>query len=144
MNRPAIHDLLDTLLSTWYHKAAAWAPPGRLSSETCTLCHTSTVAEVIDIAEWPHDLIHDLVTAIDRAIIEISESFSDECPETPVDDARVLCAFTAVRTKLADHADDLVDVLTECVEPKLTHYVYWQSDLVMGKVGAWSEEFPSR
>jgi len=144
VNRPAIDDLMDTLLSTWYHKVAAWVPPGRLSGETCTLCRTSTVADVIDIAGWPHDLIHELVTAVDRAIIEISESFADDGVEALPDASVVPCAMAAVHATIAEHADDLVDVLTECVEPKVSEYVSAQSDRVVSSMPAWSEEFPLR
>ncbi len=142
MNPPAIRDLMDTLLSAWYHKAAAWAPPGRLSSDTCSHCPHSMLADFIDVAVWPHDLMHELVTSLDTGVSEISEGLFGEGLETLSEEARMALAVAAVRSTLTEHADDLVDVLTECVEPRLSAYVSGQRDVVVGSVPAWSEEFP--
>jgi len=144
VNPPEIRDLMDTLLSAWYHKAASWAPPGRLSGDTCSLCPDSLLAEHIDVAVWPHDLMHELVTALDTGVTEISESFLGDGPGIPSEASRVALAVAAVRSTLTEHADDLVDVLTECVEPRLSAYVSGQRDVVMGCVPAWSEEFLGR
>lgn len=145
MNRPAIHDLLGTILSTWYQTAAAWVPPGVLSEHTCDTCSTSLLADAVDVAAWPHDLMHDLATALNRAVEEISESWADDgCSDGLDEDGRMLCVFTLVRTTVMEHREDLLDVLAECVEPTLADYLEAETIRGIASLGEWSNGNPGR
>lgn len=115
MNRPAIDDLLGSILSTWYESVAEWAPPGQLSPMTCTQCRSSLLSEIMDVAWWPHDLMHQLSTALDSAVETISES------QHPSD------ARDHVFTHLSTQMVDVVDVLNECVTPRLDEWISSQA-----------------
>lgn len=145
VNRPAIHDLLGSILSTWYQRAAAWAPPGWLSAHTCETCSTSLLADAIDVAVWPHDLMHDLASSLNTGVMQISESWAEDgCEDGLDEDGRMLCVFTLVRTTIIDHRDDVLDVLNECVEPRMSEYLAAESTRGIDEFAAWSEEQPGR
>ncbi|MEQ1736289.1 MAG: hypothetical protein ABL886_07800 [Rhodoglobus sp.] len=123
MNPRAIDDLLSTMLAGFYRSAAAWTPPGRLSDRTCVTCSTSLLSEAIDTWRWPHDLMHDLTTSLTTVVAQIADSFADadQCGLSPGE--AELPAVVLVRSALAQHRLDVLDVLAECVEPRLDAYV---------------------
>lgn len=86
-------------------------PPGQLSAATCTSCRESLLAEVLDVSAWPHDLMHQLNASLNSAIETIAETHF-------VDDAR-----DNVKTHLIAQAGDLLDVLHECVTPRLDDWI---------------------
>ncbi len=117
MNRSAIDDLLGGILSGWYESVADWVPPGHASARTCTTCGSSILADVVDVADWPHDLMHQLAGAVETAFLQILDSLVPP----PV------ASYDAVRRFMVDwlggNSDDLLDVLRECVAPKLDEWV---------------------
>ena len=115
MNRPAIDDLLGSILSTWYESVAEWMPPGQLSAATCTSCRASLLGSVVELAAWPHDLMHQLSASLDSAIETIAET-------QPVDAAR-----DHVQAHLMGQTSDLMDVLNECVTPRLDDWISAQA-----------------
>ncbi len=124
MNRPAIHDLLGTILSGWYARVAEWVPPGRLGPHTCTACTDSLLARVVDSRAWPHDLIHQLAVDLTEAAEEIADSMAEDLLAvggTLRDEDRR--ARRIVLATIAEHADDITDVLHECVTPRLDRHV---------------------
>jgi len=137
VNRPAIDDLLASILSSWYESVAEWMPPGQLSAATCSSCRGSALADVISIGEWPHDLMHQLATQYEEAIGIISESLEAETdPEIVAKrDAHALgcpdgiagCVRAHVISELHDQRADLLDVLCECVTPRLDEWVSSQA-----------------
>lgn len=137
MNRPAIDDLLGSILSTWYESVAEWMPPGQLSAVTCISCRSSALAAVITVGEWPHELMHQLASAYDEAIIIVTESLETEteteivakrdahareCP-LPIGE----CVRQHVTSEIASQATDLLDVLNECVTPRLDDWISSQA-----------------
>lgn len=121
MNSRAIDDLLGTILTQWYGAVALWESPGLLTDSTCAACRSSLVASAIDVSAWPHDLIHRLNADLQATIAQVSASIAEEEAGCPSGDHR--CAQELVTAGLVDHADDLLDVLNECVAPKLDRYV---------------------
>lgn len=121
MNSRAIDDLLGTILTQWYGAVALWEAPGVLTDGTCASCRSSLVASAIDVTAWPHDLIHRLNAELQMAITQVSASIAEEESGCPSGDHR--CAEELVSSALVDHADDLLDVLNECVAPTLDRYV---------------------
>ena len=124
MNRPAISDLLGTILSGWYASVAEWVPPGRLGPHTCTACSDSLLARVVDVRAWPHDLIHQLAVDLTEAAEEIADSMAEDLLAvggTLRDEDRR--ARRIVLATIAEHADDITDVLGECVTPRLDRHV---------------------
>lgn len=121
MNSRAIDDLLGTILTQWYGAAALWEAPGALTDATCAPCTSSLVASAIDVTAWPHDLIHRLDSELHTVVTHVSASIAEEETGCPAGDHR--CAQELVSAALVDHADDLLDVLMECVAPKLDRYV---------------------
>ncbi|MGX5682083.1 hypothetical protein [Schumannella luteola] len=63
------------------------------------------------MADWPHDLIHQLASTLDSLTLQVfdsltvSRSFED------------VCDYIASRVRA--NADDLRDVLAECVDPRV-------------------------
>jgi hypothetical protein len=121
MNSRAIDDLLGTILSQWYGTVALWEAPGDLTDGTCGPCRSSLVSSAIDVTAWPHDLIHRLDSELHTAITHVSASIAEEESGCPSGDHR--CAQELVGAALVEHTDDLLDVLNECVVPKLDRYV---------------------
>ena len=121
MNSRAIDDLLGTILTQWYGAVALWEAPGMLTDGTCTRCRSSLVTAAIDVTAWPHDLIHRLDTELHAAITHVGASIEEEGAGGLKADHRG--ARQLVGLALVDHADDLLDVLNECVAPKLDRYV---------------------
>ncbi|MFM9876346.1 MAG: hypothetical protein ACKVOG_00650 [Rhodoglobus sp.] len=139
MNRPAIRDLLGTVLCQWYQSAAAWVPPGVLSSYTCDTCSTSLAADAIDFSAWPHDLMHELATSLGTMARQISESWAaDECSDGYDDEGRMRCVVALLRSAVIEHRDDMLDVLEECVEPTLTHYLETEAARGLAGLAEWS------
>ncbi len=124
MNPRAIDDLLGTVLSTFYHSAAAWTPPGRLSDRTCVTCSASVLSDTIETWRWPHDLMHDLAISLGTVVDQIADSFVEGgCCGVSVGDDDGALAAAAVRAALAQHRLDVLDVLAECVDPRLDAYI---------------------
>jgi hypothetical protein len=124
VNRPAIHDLLGTILSAWYGSVAEWVPPGRLGPRTCTACGESLLARVMDVRAWPHDLIHELAVDLDAAAGEIADSMAEDALAvggTLRDEDRR--ARRIVLATIAEQAGDITDVLSECVTPRLDRHI---------------------
>lgn len=145
MNRPAIRDLLGTVLCQWYQSAAAWVPPGVLSTRTCDTCAISLVADTIDLTQWPHDLMHELVSAVGTMAVQISESWAeDECADGYDDVGRMKCVVTLVRSAVMEQRGDLLDVLEQCVEPALAEYVDTEAARGIAGLTEWSNGTSSR
>lgn len=137
MNRPAIDDLLGSILSTWYELVAEWMPPGQLSSETCGTCDSTALAFAVDISRWPHDLMHQLAMSLEGAILTITESLETEtdpyviakrdehlaqCPQS-----MPLCVRDFVIKELTARTAEIEDVLEECVSPRLDEWISSQA-----------------
>jgi hypothetical protein len=122
MNRPAIHDLLGSVLCTWYASVAEWRPPGLLSSTTCVSCRSSILASALEIADWPHDLIHDLAVDLDAAAAAIHDSLEEDRILGRPSSGEKPAAWH-VRQEFSAHINDVVDVLSECVAPRLDAWV---------------------
>ena len=136
MNRSAIDDLLGAVLSGWYRSVAEWAPPGRLSAHLCETCPSSLLAQAIDIAEWPHELIHELAGSLDTTLSQITESIAEDAVAeggvanlaVAIDARLTQCLRAFVLASVVEHSVDIVDVLGECVEPRLADYVHDQTE----------------
>jgi len=133
VNRPAIDDLLGSILSAWYESVAEWMPPGQLSTDTCSTCPESVLAQAITVADWPHDLMHQLATEIETAIAIIAESLMTETDEyviAKIQEHRAVCSKDIpgctkefVGRELVSWSDDLIDVLSECVTPRIDEWI---------------------
>lgn len=136
VNRPAIDDLLGSILSTWYESVAEWMPPGQLSADTCAECRSTALAFSFDMLAWPHELMHQLGASLDGAIAIITESLTDEtdpvvlrrrdehlatCPQ-PLD----LCVRDYVIREISERKEELTDVLEQCVTPRIDEWVLAQ------------------
>jgi hypothetical protein len=126
MNRPAIQDLLGSVLCTWYASVAEWRPPGRLSASTCTSCRSSILASSCDIEEWPHDLMHDLAMDLDAAAAAIQDSLEEEHIRGRLGSLEVP-AVRYVTEAFSAHLSDIADVLAECVAPRLDAWIATES-----------------
>ena len=127
MNPRAIDDLLGTVLASFYHSAAAWAPPGELSDRTCATCSASLLSETIEIWRWPHDLMHRLAVSLSTVVDQVEDSLedslanADRCEPARGDENALATAI--VRSAIIQHRADVLDVLAECVEPGLHAYL---------------------
>jgi len=136
VNRLAIDDLLGGILSGWFESVADWTPPGQGSRHTCTSCPTSILAGVMDVTAWPHEVMHQLAASLDIAAEEIYLHLD----EHPIDDCEYGSTRDCVRHYVEDtvraRLEDLVDVLCECVEPRLADFTAREVDRVLARVGS--------
>lgn len=121
MQAPAIHDHVSSKLYAWYTLVSEWEPPGRGFTGICSECRSSALASTIDITVWPHDVIHLLVQSLRSAIADVEDSYREEFPWNAGSAAEV--ARAAVELTLEGHADDIVNVLDECLTDKLQCYL---------------------
>ncbi len=119
VNRPAIHDLLGSVLCGWYESVAEWRPPGRLGATTCVTCRSSMLASKFDVAQWPHDLMHQLAIDLDTAAVAINESLAEERGRG----RRAARDSPSVADEFSLHLGDIADVLAECVAPRLDEWI---------------------
>lgn len=122
MNRTAIDDLLCGIVSGWYESVADWAPPGQTSGLTCAACGHTLLAQVIDVREWPHDLMHQFAAELESASLHILDA-----RHASGDAGDGVVALEEVRAYVAEtithQLDDILDVLEQCVTPRLDAYV---------------------
>jgi hypothetical protein len=145
VNRTAIDDLLSTILSVWYQTAAHWSPPGEVSANSCETCPISLLAEVVEIAPWPHDLAHDLATSLDESVAQISDSWDEEQHHgLIIEEFGMQRARAVVGSVISDHRHDLLDVLAECVEPRLEEYLEREARRGIDEFANWSNDYPAR
>lgn len=121
MQAPAIDDHVATKLYSWYTVVSEWEPPGEGFSGICEECLESALACTIDIAAWPHDVIHLLVQSLRSAIADVEYSYREENAWDA--DAAPEVARLAVRSTLARHAADIEDVLDQCLSERLQTYL---------------------
>ena len=129
MQAPAIDDHVSSKLYAWYTLVSEWVPPGHGSTGVCAGCASSSLASKIDITVWPHDVIHLLVASLRSATADVEDSYREEFPWNSGSAAEV--AREAVRSTLERHADDIVDVLDECLTDKLQSYLTEQVEAGM-------------
>jgi hypothetical protein len=58
---PAV-GIVEELLVEWFSAIATWSPASATSHDGCTSCSDSPIALALGITEWPHDLVHLIVT----------------------------------------------------------------------------------
>lgn len=127
MQAPAIDDHVSAKLYAWYTLVSAWEPPGEGFQGICTECAESALACTIDVAAWPHDVIHPLVESLRSAIADVEDSYCEECPW---DSESAEVARGAVADTLARYAADIEDVLQQCLSERLQAYLTGQADRI--------------
>jgi len=136
VNRLAIDDLLGGILSGWCETVADWTPPGQGSAHVCTTCANSILVTVMDVTEWPHDIMHQLASSLDSAALDIYAALDSQ----PIDECNYGSSRECVRRYVADTVTarlaDLSDVLVECVEPRLAAFTAREVDRVLARVGS--------
>lgn len=136
MNRLAIDDLLGGILSGWCESVADWTPPGQGSPHTCTTCHTSILAGVMDVTAWPHEVMHQLASALDDAADEIYVYLDSRSTDRVV----LGSSRESVRRYVADTVTaqraDLLDVLVECVESRIAEFTSREAGRILARVGS--------
>jgi hypothetical protein len=120
-----LEEILSATLECWYARVAEWAPPGAAIAGSCRDCAASVAAPIFDGQLWPHSIVHELTVAL--AILEsrVSESLSEErfgsaasrSPEVVMDARRLV--VNGVRAA----SGDIVDVLEQCLRPRLDAWV---------------------
>ena len=132
MQALAIDDHVTTKLYAWYTIVAEWEPPGEGFTGICDDCVESALACRVDLAAWPHDVIHVLVESLRTVIADVNDSFAEE----GVGDAAL--ARSVVSDTLSRHAADINDVLEQCLSERLQTYLTSQVAL-----GAWDVRRPA-
>lgn len=122
MNNTAIDDLLCGIVSGWYESVADWTPPGQTSGATCAACADTLLARVIDVREWPHDLMHQFAAELESASLHILDARhgygTADGDAAALEEVRDYVAAAITR-----QAEDILDVLEQCVTPRLDAYV---------------------
>lgn len=125
MNALAIDDLLSTTLYSWYTDVSQWVPGSSESLRPCGECHWE-LAAIIKVSDWPHELVDALVAAIDGVVRHVAESFQEDGVGA---DAAAAQAREVVMGELGDHADDIRDVLEQCIPYRLQAFAELELDL---------------
>ena len=110
------------ILSGWYESVAEWTPPGQGSRITCVACRDGVLSGVISTAEWPHDLMHQLADAFETAALQIFDAIDADPVDACEEGASLDCVRAHVAVYIGKHADDIRDVLEECVTPRIEEY----------------------
>lgn len=132
-------------MSAWFQTAAHWAPPGVTSANCCATCPDSLLFKVVEISRWPHDLAHDLATSLDQSVAQISDSWDEEQRhELMIEEFGMQRARSIVHSVISDHRHDLLDVLAECVEPRLEEYLEREARRGIDEFANWSNDYPAR
>jgi hypothetical protein len=107
------------IITEWYSRIAQWRPPGSGNETACTTCLNSPFNRLADFAEWPHDVVHSLVSDLNGAVLEVQAALG-EPRRGGYSELRAHDLVYAVAEK---HSADIVDVLRKCVEPRLNRYL---------------------
>ena len=136
MQAPAIDDHVSTKLYSWYTVVSEWEPPGEGFEGVCAECADSALACSVDITAWPHDVMHQLATSLDIAAEEIHAHLGEQ----PIDDCNYGSSRECVHRYVVDTVTaklaDLLDVLVECVEPRLADFTSREVERVLARVGS--------
>jgi hypothetical protein len=111
------------IITEWYSRVAQWRPPGSGNETACMTCLNSPFNQLADFAEWPHDVVHSLVSDLNSAVLEVEAAIGE--PRRGAPDP--LRAHDLVYAAAEKHSADIVDVLRKCVEPKLSRYLRSQA-----------------
>ena len=103
MAYPAV-GIVEELLVEWYSAIASWVPGSALVHAGCTSCTDSAVALSLGVSEWPHDLVHLIVTRA-STMTEV------------LDEQLILQALEA-------SARDAHDIYESCVAQQLQSYLH--------------------
>ena len=133
MHAPAIDDHVTTKLYAWYTIVAEWEPPGDGSTGVCLDCTRSALGCRVDVAAWPHDLIHLLVESLNTVIADVQTSYDEEGEAGDSERARAAVAEAVER-----YAADIEDVLVQCLSERLQSYLTAQVEL-----GSWDLTRPA-
>ena len=115
---------IDGLVTSWYSEVARWRAPDGAISNDCVLCVTSEVPDLLRLRDWPHSATHSLVADLTLAAGQAQRLLAEVGHETSLASANQL-----FRAMLADHTDDINDVLIECLEPRFTAYLSQQAEI---------------
>lgn len=124
-----VTSIVETVFTEWYTTAARWEAPGSMTEFSCTACTASHFRAELGLAEWPHDVTHELLARL----TDVSFGVGDL-----VDDAGV-SIDELVLTVVRAHAGDVRDVLVECVEPRLDAYLSQAMDSIDSEFGLLTE-----
>ncbi len=111
MAYPAI-GIVEELLADWFSAIASWLPSGDPAHHGCTSCADSTVASTLGIENWPHDLVHVIVTHA-ATMTEVAREHT----------ATARDAEELVLAALAASAGDAHDIFDSCVAKPLGAYL---------------------
>jgi hypothetical protein len=127
--RAHVTTIVETVFTEWYSTAARWDAPGATTEFVCVHCVGSRYSIELGLAEWPHDVTHQLVATLADITRGVGELFGE--PDVTLDDI-VLAAVRA-------HAADVHDVLVECVEPRLNAYLRREAASIDSEFGLLAE-----
>lgn len=102
MAYPAV-GIVEELLVEWYSAIASWIPGSPLAHAGCASCTDSAVASALGITDWPHDLVHHIVTRTRSVTTELDEQL--------------------ILDVLAANARDAHDIYESCVAQQLQAYL---------------------
>ncbi len=131
-----LDEILGGALESWYARVAEWVPPGVAIDGQCADCADSPAAAIVSNHLWPHSIVHELTVAL--AILEgqLSESLMEDRLERASNNS--VAVSVEVRAVLADRVlaaqDDIVDVLEQCLQPKLDAWVSGQLETCLDAI----------
>ena len=121
--------IVEAVFTEWYTTVARWDAPGATTEFTCALCVNSSYRAALGLAEWPHDVTHELVAKLADVAVGVGELLV--ASQVTIDDIILSAVIT--------HAADVQDVLAECIEPRLAHYLRREAATIDSEFGLLAE-----
>lgn len=119
MNQHSVDDFVASIVLAWYARVSQWMPPGEPPFVRCEICRDSPLGTVLDLAEWPHDVMHELTSALDLGLAHVHVSLFEEPGSDLLDPVTRRShdrqARRLVAASLLARSAELSDVLEQCV-----------------------------
>lgn len=119
MNQQSVDDFVGSIVLAWYARVSQWVPPGEPPFVCCEICRDSLLGIVMDLAEWPHDVMHELAAALDLGLghvyVSLSEQHGPDLLDPVVRRSQDRQARRLVTASLFVRSAELSDVLEQCI-----------------------------
>jgi len=136
MHQLPLDEILGATLESWYARVTEWVPPGIAIDGQCEDCVTSSAAAILSNRLWPHSIVHELTVALAVLERQLSESLVEDSLEWA--GHKPVAVSTEIRAVLVDRVsaaqDDIVDVLEQCLQPRLDAWVSGQLEMCLDAI----------
>jgi len=139
MHQLPLDEIVGAALESWYARVAGWSPPGSAIDRHCAECGSSPAATILENQLWPHSIVHELTVVLAILERQLSESVAEDRLERARHSS--VAVSIEVRAVLAARVlavqEDIVDVLEQCLRPRLDAWVAGQVEACLDATATW-------